>query len=410
MMKRLFILAWSLYSLYASAQNSFVNEHLMSAQNDSRLTRYAEELSFLEQDQIKTSWIREVEVRGRSDHFSEQLSEYRLRLSPSNPWEVKANKEYSKQLQQTTQINYQLALARVLKDRYEQLIESYFVDSRTQLLSQLLTIREVQNAQILEGTNGLNAEALLEAESEISDLEIDLAESKLELIETNQIIQNTTQSTVDWSAWLMIQPEQIMAFLDGRDTSNYTNPYIRSSEEKLALEEQMLTISKREAFSNIGFIQADMDLDQGNTLNDHLGFQVGISLPIVNRDKADLARNRFKLIEKRNDNSRLTEIMAQEIESQKNQIKALYELHRLIDSKINRAEDLAQNISTSANSNTIFKYRRYKLDLTWKSLDTHERLLSAFLDYLELEGLLAQRPLINFLSNNLEPIHQTNSK
>lgn len=410
MMKPVFILVILLHGLHVIAQNSFVDQHLLSAQDDSRLSRYSEELSFLDKGDIKSSWIREVEIRGRSDRFSEPLSDYRLRLSPANPWEVKANKDYADQLNQTTRISYQLTFTKVIKDRYEQLIESYFLNARTQLLKQMVDIRQVQNTQRLERINELTIDDLLEAESELSELEIELAETHLDLREINQTIALFTKSPVTWTNWTMIHPEQIMGILNSRDTSNHSNLYKQSSLEKLALEEQMLNVSKKEAFSNIGFIQADMDLDQGDRFNEHLGFQIGVSIPIVNKDKADLARDRFDLIEKRNEVSLVNEEINQELQSLMTQITSLNEIHLLVTDKISRAQKLAENISTATDPNTMIKYQHYKLDLIWKKTQVEENLIRRFIDYLELEGLLAKSPLTNYLSTDLMPLQQTNTK
>ncbi|MEQ8470740.1 MAG: hypothetical protein RIC35_06120 [Marinoscillum sp.] len=389
----------------AFGQNeAFINEYLLGATEDARVIQRQEESQFLENDPIKSSWIRETEIRMRTNQDRNSFDDYRFRLTPSNPWEVRANKAYHNQLSETTNISYQVALSKSLRNRYLNLTESYFLTKKSEILDRKIDLKTVRSEQMLNFTSKLDGDNLLEIESDLSNLEIEKAELDIKLLEVDHNITKYIKSSITWSNKALIDPPYIASLIVSNDTSITRNIYKELVTRELDLENSMYKVSKAKAFSNIGFLQADMDFDQGDSFDDHLGFQVGVTIPIVNKDKADLARDRFELIEKKNEAQRSKTEVDQEVEILLKRIQSLIKMYDLLEEKLDRSEQMVESMTEDPGESTLFKHRNYQLNLVLKKLDIHERLIKSYIDYLDIHGLLVAEPMVNYLSNDLSVI------
>ena len=160
-----------------------------------------------------------------------------------------------------------------------------------------------------------------------------------------------------------------------------------------------------DSFGNIGFMQANMDLDQGSTFNDHLGFQIGVSIPIVNRKKADLARDRFELIESQNDVDQTYEEVDIDLQSITKKVTSLNQLLVLIEEKVSRCDVLLERIQQNPTPGAILKFEQYKVELSAQRNNVYKDLLIAYIEYVDISGLLASNKDQNYLSPTLTSIH-----
>lgn len=390
--------------LIATGQHDFVNEYLLSALEDSRVTRRSDERSYLENNSMKPSWIREAEIRMRTSRYNNPFDDYRFRISPANPWEIKANKSYQNQLAEVTGISYDIAVSKATKSRYLNLIQSYFLEMRSNFTAEELKLKKLRSEQLFNIKNQISTDDLLNTESDISHLEIENAELALKLMEINHVINQSVKSTVNWQNWQMISPESISNFILTHDTSVTKNLYKELASQEMDLEKKLYQINKTEAFSNIGFLQADMDLNQGDDFSDHLGFQVGVSLPIINRDKADLSRDRFDMIEKQSDTDFTKKAIDEEVSIIMKRIQSLYKMYQLVDEKIKRSEMMSASLTNTHNEFTLYKHKAYQLELQSKQLEIHESILQSYIDYLDIQGMLVAVPVINYLSQDLTEV------
>lgn len=88
--------------------------YLSNAVSDSELQFFKDRQDFVNENGFKSPILREVEFRARVRTFDEGFSDYRLRFSPLNPFEIAANKDYRNELNQQLSISYLLNLEEVL--------------------------------------------------------------------------------------------------------------------------------------------------------------------------------------------------------------------------------------------------------------------------------------------------------
>ena len=108
----------------AEAQFSMEN-FLAGARRDQDIQRVQDKLDFLKNNNFNSPWLRETEVRLRSNNFDFSLEDFRLRFSPTNPWQMRANKLYYKAQHDQLDMEYLYVLNKSLRTRYDLLIEHY---------------------------------------------------------------------------------------------------------------------------------------------------------------------------------------------------------------------------------------------------------------------------------------------
>ena len=291
-MRYLFFASLLFISIEGISQEQLsLNGYLTSSISDWEVKNILERGNAVSYKEYRSPWLREVEFRGRSNDFNISMEDFRLRFSPLNPGEVKANKRYFEIMGDLNDLEYQRKLGVVLRSRYQNMIDHYFLSSKRDLLQ--------EKEQILQRT----ADIILQQRSGTDDfvkvdkalLQIQLSELKLatELSKIDLIIEDETgmTGTIDWNAVTLITAPSALALIQA--TSNVNNVNLAYGQKQLELRNQRYEIERKEAFRNIGYLQAEYDIDRGNEFNEHAGYQLGIQIPLVNPDKPDLARRKI---------------------------------------------------------------------------------------------------------------------
>lgn len=394
--------------LSRAQEGSFVSQYLLSAAADQKLEQFQAELDFLNSNSMRPSLLRETEVRIASKGFNTSVEDYRLRISPTNPWEISANRDFQKQLTANTHTRYRIALGKALKTRYSLLIKSHYLHELSYLTQEDISYRKNIARQLInQSAEDVDLEDIIGMEAALSSREIALAELEVENEKTNQLIGlDMERGDIQWAGVNLISPATIAQYLERSDSTFADNLYKLQAAQKLQLEEKMYRVSRTEAFSNMGFLQANYETDRGDELGEHLGFQVGISLPIFNRDRADLARDRFELIEVQKEKELTESVVDQQVHMLRGTLSSNLKLYELIRIKLDRMESLKPALSTSLDLAAYLKYSNYHLELRQKQTEVHYKILKDFIELLDLSGELGRSPIKNYLVDSMPPIEE----
>ena len=341
-----------------------------------------------------------MEVRIGSEDANASLNEYRFRLSPSNPGEVKANKEYHKKHRKTLSTQQEVALNQALTTRYQMLIDALYYQSILQSLnSQKEGIARLSQAALVNIQN-LDIGDIIDIQSDETKLLGQIEDYQYKLNQTEYLMALDLPEVVglDLTQLNWKSPSQINDYIKNHESLKLKNNlYLLQAEENLDLKKQLLKIEKAEARSNIGYIQANLDTERGNELNEHVGFQIGVRIPIVNPDKPDLNRERVELIEREKELSETKSMMSQKKDLLILELDFLNSRRKMIQERIdmvNRVKIHGGNVSISELS----KLATYEYQLALEQMTVEKEIRKIFIQYLNMQGLLVQRPLINHLS------------
>jgi len=404
------ILLFILIALHISAlaQEGFTMEgYLKTAYMDQSLERYHAQIDFLDNNNFNTPWLNRVEVRIGSEDANISLNEYRLRLSAANPAEVRANKIYHQKQLNSLNSDYEIAINDALKNRYQLLIEHYYYSGLHQIYEQNSNLFSelIRNINPL-GNQNFDAEDIIDIESDVSDLLIKKEEIELEISEIGYLMSLDLPSAnhITWDSLAVVDAQTIKEYIESESDgeNNEYNIYIKESEDDLVLNEQLLKINKAEARSNIGYLQGNFDTERGDNIEEHLGFQVGVRIPIVNPDKADINRDRFELIEDQKEVDETKSLIQRRTDVLLIRLHHLFDQYDLVTERISRSNQIIVNGSSKGpDIFNIIKKAKYQMDLHEKQFDIQKDIYEAFIDYLDIRGELVKKPVVNYLSVDL---------
>jgi len=397
----------SSFVLFARAQGPFTMEaYLETAYKDQALEMYHAQLNFLDDNKYNSPWLNRVELRIGTEDANFSMDEFRLRLSPSNPFEVRANKIYHRKHISRINAAYTVALNEALKNRYQLLLDHFYLTHLRQLLeNQQQEQRKLMEHLQLMSTTGFDAGDLIDLESEMSDILISIEKLKLEISETEFYMSMDIPSeiSIDWEKMEVVTIDQIKNYIESiRSQEQQQNIFVKEAEEELLLNEQMLKINRSEARSNIGYIQGNLDANRGETFTDHFGVQIGVRLPIVNPDKPDLNRDRFDLIEDKSEITVTKSLVEQRSELLLLRLRHLFDQNELLSTRIKNASQLSPSMTRTGTLDImqILKRQEYTSELIKEQLDLKKEVIDTFIDYLDIRGYLVSTPVKNYMSAN----------
>lgn len=401
-MKVLISFSFILSALCGLAQIS-VSDVLSKPLTNDELAQVLAKEDFLENHKFNSPWLRDLDFRARSNDREVGLEDYRLRFTLLNPKEIAANKDYRKLIVSQQAFERKKTINDVLFNRYEIIIEANYVKEtlsfKKQQLESLMTYKKMLIGDSFEFSD------IIKMEHEITKAELAIGVTKQRLDVLEEVFRNKGfSSLVDFNDFNWIQGLQIQNILNiSREDSNSINQV--SKLQKLEQEESIMKIKKAEAFSNIGFVQAEYDTERGNSLDDHMGFQLGITIPILNINKPDLQRRELEIIEKTMAYNESVSEESESIDRSSLVVKNLIDQHKIIMSKKSDLAEIEKIIQESDPDLTNYiRFSEYHNYLKEKDLSYQSDILIRYIKLLHQQGALSDQPYLNYLSSDLTSI------
>ena len=404
----LLFLFWILAN-FVIAQRSFEMEpFLKAAFNDRTLKSYQLQTKFLEQNNYNFPLLHRVELRIGNEEYTETPNQFRVRLSPSNPAEIKANKKYyNKQL---TSINsrQQIALSDVLYNRYLLIIELAVLLELKELTENQINSQVELSGKIDNSLVNLKLKDVIALQSNQTKFLLSKEEIESKIIETNYFIKSHypgMPEKVD-SISNLIQVSEIKKYLKYITAEdNLENVRIAALRNQLELDEQKLEIEKAEARGNIGYIQSNFDDGKNGNFNQKLAFQVGIRLPIVNPDKPKINRLKVDLLEEKTEVKNKIELLNERSILNNELLNRMIIRHELILERVKIAKEITISRGGNIDWEQIIDLKNYQYSLEAEKIKSEKNIRKQFIDFLNTKGYLVKSPVINYLSNNFVSIN-----
>lgn len=393
-MKRLFILLLLAQASGLHAQFT-MEEFLAAAVSDAELLEVQNSLRFLDEHRFNSPWIREVDLRLRSNNIQPSLEDYRLRFGLINPLVIKANSNYHRALGGSLTAEEAVKRSDVIRQRYFLMIENMDLNAMKSLYStKLEALKRV--AQL--GPSDLGDWIDLQSDITKAELMVREVDQKLKINEFLILERMPEATAIELDTAQIIREEQVFRIIQKLNESDQTGLLTELSAQRTALRESVLKLERVENRSNIGYIQAEYDRDRGNNLNAHAGFQVGITLPLVNPNKPDYQREVLKQLE-----NETKEAIEAKNQKQAAQIEALdlgYQQDNLLYLK--QKMEQIQPLSSEMNTPELYlDYLNYVQYLQENYLSERSALLRSYISLLHDQGLFLEGPSVNYLSRNL---------
>lgn len=394
----------------ALAQEFQMKNYLAASRNALALDAYKAQLDFLGKNNFNSPWLRDMQIRIRTRDLDLSPEDYRLRLSPTNPAEISANKNYYTAQVQQLEAEYKAAFAEVLKGRYNLLLDHYFLYQQ-RMHSEKALIMAGELAVLMgrmAGDRRLKLDDLIDNDASQfkTEFELDAIHQQIRELETLIRVEYDFDGVIDWSTKEIIHIDRVRELMLDIPVDSGRNVYVLSDEFDYKLREARLRVERSESWRNMGFLQAEYRNWTGPELGDRLGFQLGLRIPVTNPDRADLARDRYRLADiPARINERVSSFALQG-QVLRERFNDLIDRHVRVEKKIADMEqlDVRQLAQTDGHLDAggLVSYRDYLFELEKMRLRNMREAYSIYIDYLDIQGRLVEVPTINYLSPLLE--------
>ncbi len=390
-----------------------IEAFLSSASEDLDLLANQSQVNFLAENKFNSPWIHRVEFRSRTNNWDILQDDFRLRFSPTNPSEVRANKDYYQIQMDALQSEYLVTLNNALFNRYKLLLEYLMLNdlmdiakNEVILQNDILTIERNQF-----GGSSLWLDKILDEEERLARL----------MLRKNDIQYNITTTELEirslfpFKGSIKIDRESILG-IDGigsfinvvNNASDTTDIFLAFRNQELVLENQRYAVEKSEQRRNIGYFQLEYDRLRGDEYVNHMGFQIGIRLPITNPDRPDLNRRMLNMVgenaEAARENQELKverELSIMDLEYSLDQYN---QLSMYIEDKISAYNIENFQVEELDDVYALLKIKEANLNLLKTQFELTEKIYQQYFDWLYLNGKLVQMPLVNYLDKKLQEL------
>ena len=104
------------------AQSGF-GSFIRAAKDDPAVSMFDLQVEYLNGEPYRLAPVQKLELRTETNQLDPSRQEYALRMAPANPWELRQNNLYFKELKSSIALEKGIVLKEVLLDRYTLIIE-----------------------------------------------------------------------------------------------------------------------------------------------------------------------------------------------------------------------------------------------------------------------------------------------
>lgn len=412
----LFLFLVSIHISSINAQSIISTSDILKASFETRQVKFdSSRVSLLNEYNYNLPLIKSVQLRTESRDLLLERQEYSLRIKPNSIRAMSRQNEINKNRLEVVEIENQLHLSFELKRRYLLIIDYLFNKKMIELFDEKqdqLNDKLIILSESIYDTN-FDVKDLIETEEGLFTTRLRIKTLKKENSHYHKMLNQSLKNQLDSLSIAtnnLIAPQQIIDF-NTQDSISSENLSIKLQNLKLnTLENEMeLSVAKSNQF--LDYVQAKYGGKNSFLFNENFSIGVGINLPFFGNSRVRKGTFYFN---KLSEESKLINITEKHKESQS-----------LVQDEFNIAVTNYQtllNQNEQSSVNTVYDtYRKMEgvsplLLLKLKILQQKKKieiiksehnLYKSYIKLLDVNDILIQRPLRDYLSSELAPINLT---
>jgi hypothetical protein len=207
-----------------------------------------------------------------------------------------------------------------------------------------------------------------------------------------------------WNLDTVIAIDRLESVVDSLTKASLVSASVEYQKQKIEMASREYALEK--ANINVGFLQTEFDQRRVEQDRSPINISFGVTIPITNPNKGDMAKRKLEMIEAEYDleeakhESQTDRVILQE------NVGNLIQRYRSLQLKIDQLEkgNLIQSLSALKGGDPLIvaQYREDIVKLEMLLLKLKREIYFAYIEYLSLADNLQQQPLVNYLSQNLE--------
>lgn len=408
MIRGFLLVFWMCFSLALQAQTS-MDQFLLGARQSPGVTQFSDQEKYLETEPFRLSYLQKLEFRTSNRRLNTDRNQFGIRFSPTNPWEVKRNKEYFESIQSGLPIKQQLALGAELKTRYLAIIAVAKQSENFRLAGIADSLIRVE-LDILEQQSG---SAYFDADDYV-DLQLEQVESQTKLDEARYDLMLAQGSVYElqkgiqphWKFEDLIHMETIKRIVDSLAIRQSESILVQWQMQKVLQAQKSYALEK--ANLNLGFFQTEYDTRSALLNETPINFSFGITLPVVNPNKPDMARKKLNELEAQADLEMVRNQEELKGSGLRDQLQNLFQELAAVESRLvslkSRPLPKTLQILKGGDPKIPVRYAAGLIPLEKLIVRIKTEIYKTYIIYLEENDHLQALPLINYLSNSLNSL------
>ncbi len=395
-----------------SAQSGF-GEFIRAAKDAPAVSMFDLQVAYLNGKPYRLAPVQKLEFRTESNQLDLVRQEYALRVNPTNPWELRQNNRYFKELKSSIALEKGIVLKEVLTERYILIIELVTYAGLRDLAQRRLELTQTSlsmlEKQQLSGY--FDGEDYVDLKLEEMDKSVDMDEAAYEaenaIRKVSSIFPDAALSAKTWNIAEVVSIEQIEKLLDSLQTALPEATSLSYYQKKIDLADREYLLERNNI--NFGYLQAkyqDFRIEQGRK---PWSIGLGVTIPVFNPNKGDMTKRKLESIESQQELKEAKVEMDKDQARLREQLRDLIASHRKIEEKIKalNVSSLARTLNTMQKSNPVagVKFQGNLIKLEELALKLKQNILITYTEWLASTDALQQLPLTNYLSRNLETLN-----
>jgi hypothetical protein len=387
-----------------------IPQFLRSASADRKVLGIRDQINYLNEKPYRLSPVQRLEFRTQNKELVQNQQQYALRVMPANPWEVKNNKEYFEAYAVSLKIERDLEFKAALLARYHAVIDyTYHIGLRAlghekeKLIKNELQVLEQQSA-----SSYFDADDYIDLQMDEFDASVESEEADFELIaalsNVKQLYTDVLVGEMNWFDSDLITADEIRNVIDSISNTTLTNLSVAYQQQKIALATSAYKLKRSNV--NVGFLQTQFDQKNFEQNKTPYNISLGITIPIVNPNKGDMARRKLDVIEAENGLEATKIIQQSDYQIRQEKIVRLLARYQQTEKKLQlvKQSKLASTVSTmkGGDPRVILRFNENQIKLNIVLLKLRREVLMAYIDFLASADRLQQLPLVNYLSPALD--------
>ena len=389
-----------------------IGEFIKSANEDPEVKTFREQSRYLEQKTYRLPFVQRLEFRTQNRELLANQQEYAIRITPSNPWEVRNNNRYFDAYRNSLSFEKELLLKIALSDRYSKVISLLYLAELAKK-KQLIIESKTKQISILErqmGSSFFDADQYVDLQLEKIDEEGEAEEIAFlisdERFSVTRIYQQAFNKSIEWNFSDVISPTRMKHVADSLSANAIQSRLIAFQKQKIELANRAYALEK--ANINVGFLQAEFDNRRVEQDRTPYNISAGITIPIFNPNKGDMARRKLDAIdatfdlEETQTEDKVDKMILQE------RLNFYYERYVRLEERISalKADNVPATLQTLKGGDPAvrLKFSESILRLEIILAKLRRDMMYAYIEFLSASDFLQHAPLINYLSSGFEAL------
>lgn len=359
--------------------------------------------------------IERLEFRTETNEFDWRKQEYVLRASPNSLKNIKTQKQYQQSIQYLTEMELQTAFSSALKERYDLVVNLIY-------LQNILSVKKRQEILLNDQVTLLNRSVnLIEFDVlELIKATYEAQENSREILDLEssiRTIERTISKMQKTNAPIVISPNMLpgikdlkakIAEIDQSVQVKHPELEVRSARlYNVMLEHEMELSSSKFA---VGYVQAKYGYDEDAPLKNGFSLGIGFDIPLKRSSLKELNELKIDILETQSQFRSLASDLDKEAFSLLQNLNNQIEKYDLIALQIEKgqSEFVLQEYRKIEETPplALLKLRENTLKIELLLQETHHEIMLSYLNYLDITGLLSEKPLRNYLSRELTVINR----